>query len=110
MQKDGLSNNRAAKSVLMKLTRLTTMDPDHLETALQEIIAEYGSEWRSFFAYFNKTWMERFSPSMWNIYKATMELGEEIQCRTNNTLERFNRFSLTDDPLQSLTLCISAEN
>ncbi|KAJ8535248.1 hypothetical protein ON010_g13491 [Phytophthora cinnamomi] len=43
--------------------------------------------WRGFRGYFQRTWLEYYDMSVWNI----AGLNNELIARTNNPLERFNR-------------------
>ena len=43
-----------------------------------------------FWEYFVKTWLETYDPELWNIERFK-DNWEDIQNRTNNALERFNR-------------------
>jgi hypothetical protein len=43
-----------------------------------------------FFSYFVKTWCQFYSPDLWNVHRFK-DKWEDIQNRTNNPLERFNR-------------------
>jgi len=45
------------------------------------------NNWRSFWAYFRRTWIDRFPPDVWNVHG----MSNRIVARTNNPLERFNR-------------------
>ncbi|KAK1942827.1 hypothetical protein P3T76_005464 [Phytophthora citrophthora] len=44
-------------------------------------------KWRGFWGYFNRTWMEQYDMSVWNV----AGLNNELIARTNNPLKRFNR-------------------
>jgi hypothetical protein len=44
------------------------------------------ASWRSFWAYFRRTWVDRFPPDVWNVHG----MSNRIVARTNNPLERFN--------------------
>ncbi|EGZ12607.1 hypothetical protein PHYSODRAFT_337026 [Phytophthora sojae] len=44
-------------------------------------------EWKSFWVYFRKTWLERYYITEWNVFG----IANTIVARTNNPLERFNR-------------------
>jgi hypothetical protein len=44
-------------------------------------------EWRSFWAYFRRTWLERYFINEWNVFG----IADTVVARTNNPLERFNR-------------------
>lgn len=44
-------------------------------------------KWRIFWAYFQRTWMDTFPPTFWNVYG----INRDIVSRTNNPLERFHR-------------------
>ncbi|KAE9113789.1 hypothetical protein PF007_g10615 [Phytophthora fragariae] len=49
---------------------------------------EYSkSKWRVFWDYFQRTWIELYDVSVWNV----AGLNNELVARTNNPLERFNR-------------------
>ncbi|EGZ06521.1 hypothetical protein PHYSODRAFT_404894, partial [Phytophthora sojae] len=43
--------------------------------------------WKKFWKYFKKTWINKFKPEWWNINS----VSEDIVNRTNNPLERYNR-------------------
>ncbi|KAK1944553.1 hypothetical protein P3T76_004465 [Phytophthora citrophthora] len=44
-------------------------------------------KWRGFWVYFQRTWLDHYDVSVWNV----AGLNNELVARTNNPLERFNR-------------------
>ncbi|EGZ19972.1 hypothetical protein PHYSODRAFT_492971 [Phytophthora sojae] len=49
---------------------------------------EYSrSKWRTFWSYFQRTWLETHPPEYWNVFG----MRRDIISRTNNPLERFHR-------------------
>ncbi|EGZ23107.1 hypothetical protein PHYSODRAFT_324361 [Phytophthora sojae] len=49
---------------------------------------EYSrSKWRTFWSYFQRTWLETYPPEYWNVFG----MRRDIISRTNNPLERFHR-------------------
>ncbi|GMF15347.1 unnamed protein product [Phytophthora fragariaefolia] len=79
---------------------LTVIEPDLVDPKgiawvqhriKQECIAKkvgYSrAQWRQFWVYFRKTWMERHFETEWNVFG----IANTVVARTNNPLERFNR-------------------
>lgn len=50
-------------------------------------IAYSKAKWQEFWDYFQRTWLEQYDVSVWNV----VTLDNELVARTNNPLERFNR-------------------
>ena len=46
------------------------------------------ASWISFWLYFQKTWIKKYPPQLWNI---SMLSDTNVAGRTNNALERYNR-------------------
>ncbi|KAF4045865.1 hypothetical protein GN244_ATG01695 [Phytophthora infestans] len=71
------------------------VDPKGIGWVKQEIkrkCADQGcvysaQEWRRFWLYFRKTWLERYFITEWNVFG----IMNSVVTRTNNPLERFNR-------------------
>ncbi|GMF45320.1 unnamed protein product [Phytophthora fragariaefolia] len=79
---------------------LTVIEPDLVDPKgiawvqhriKQECIAKkigYSrAQWRQFWVYFRKTWLERYFVTEWNVFG----IANTVVARTNNPLERFNR-------------------
>ena len=49
--------------------------------------------WEAFWRYFDRNWMKKYGPAVWNIYDLTQDprLHEDLIDCTNNPLERYNR-------------------
>ncbi|OWZ18206.1 hypothetical protein PHMEG_0007745 [Phytophthora megakarya] len=50
-------------------------------------IEYFKAKWRGFWEYFQRTWLDQYDISVWNV----AGLNNELVARTNNPLERFNR-------------------
>ncbi|KAG3032222.1 hypothetical protein PC121_g4092 [Phytophthora cactorum] len=48
------------------------------------------TKWDAFWRYFRKTWMKSYGAGLWNVNSMT-ESGIDLQNRTNNPLEGYNR-------------------
>jgi hypothetical protein len=75
---------------LQNMGFLTVIPKEEIEIAISflELLLPDSSYWKMFWKYFRNTWMVRFSPTLWK----SSEVGiEEMERRTNNALERYNR-------------------
>ncbi|POM58097.1 Hypothetical protein PHPALM_37303 [Phytophthora palmivora] len=74
---------------------LTLVDPKGIAWVKQEIKRRCFTkgctyscqQWRSFWVYFRRTWLERYFITEWNVFG----IANTVVARTNNPLERFNR-------------------
>jgi hypothetical protein len=70
---------------------LTLVDPTKLKKIIQQLQSRYSlddEKWMTFWTYFEKTWMSKFEPFLWNVFAADTE---RMYGRTNNALESYNR-------------------
>ncbi len=54
--------------------------------------------WDLFWVYFQKTWIKKFKPALWNVHHL-LKKGVSMRNRTNNPLERYNRTMKTLFPV-----------
>jgi hypothetical protein len=82
---------------------LTVIPVDEIETIgilyVRSLINEAGcrTSWDGFWKYFKDTWMQKYRPQWWNINELSSE-EDDIQNRTNNPLESYNRILNTVFP------------
>ncbi|GMF24073.1 unnamed protein product [Phytophthora fragariaefolia] len=61
-------------------------------------------KWESFWSYFNRQWVRRYDPDLWNVEG----MSKQVVARTTNPLERFNReLNGTFRPHPSLPVFVS---
>jgi len=88
----GLKNEDSNWFTILKgITALCIENPISLEESIASLEEAAGSEWINFFLYFKSTWCKRFGPELWNVEHIKKCLNENLVCRTNNALERYNR-------------------
>ena len=68
------------RGITYLIAKLVPNNPDQL----------WDQKISAFREYFTYTWMRSYNPELWNIHRSK-EKWENIQNRTNNPLERFNR-------------------
>lgn len=76
--------------ILSKIQLLTVVPITEISVAIEFIntLTDEQEELKVFWDYFQKTWMTRFHPVLWNL-STTEDIN--IVGRTNNALERYNR-------------------
>ena len=73
-----------------KIEILTLIPPGDISIGISFIRSKIKNEdpiWNNFWEYFDKTWMQRFQPSLWNIESI---IAKKDITRTNNALESYN--------------------
>lgn len=83
-------SNTNTNIILQSIELLTLIPVSQIPAAIQFIKQKTESEDKldKFWIYFEKTWLKRFDPTMWN--SSNLGDGDMIN-RTNNALERYNR-------------------
>lgn len=82
------------------LDMLTVIDPETIQShgcrwvrkeikrkCREQDLAYSNGKWKKFWAYFDRPWIKRIKPHLWNV----SGLNNELIARTNNPLERLNR-------------------
>jgi hypothetical protein len=90
MRKLGIDQGEASIGCSL-LRKITKVDQKNIQTELEDIKGNdclVSLSWPRFWIYFEKTWIIRYPPDLWNINNGT---DVEIEARTNNGLERYNR-------------------
>ena len=95
MKKIGISDEEVSAFMQnQQLNALTTLKkkkiPERIQKMRREIDESDKSKWDEFYKYFDDTWMDDSVFDVWNNSKAR-ENRVEIQNRTNNALESFNK-------------------
>jgi hypothetical protein len=88
--------------------------PQEFAIAIRYIMrdeTEFLNKWDLFWRYFLKTWTQKYETKLWNIHHLD---GDDINGRTNNALERYNRrlgekFAVGHPSLQTFVQIIQKE-
>jgi hypothetical protein len=77
------------------LDELTVIKRDEISATITKIRekmveGQHGQKWDAFFKYFETTWMNSYLFETWNI-SDQLQCGINVDNRTNNALENFNR-------------------
>lgn len=91
ISKLGLSTNVRVSEVHSDIANLTLLKMENVPAALGRLRTKYGQDWKPFFDYFEKTWLQKYDPALWNIPTIMAKLGKDILTRTNCKIENYNK-------------------
>jgi hypothetical protein len=91
MKELGIDKNERKKG-LEVMNILTVIPHDEILSKgipyCKHVIGASNTKWSSFWYYFERTWMRDYEPGLWSFFGKNLQ---DIQNRTNNPLERYNR-------------------
>ena len=89
------------------LDSLTDTSPELLLTRIEELMILLAkgniNKWKCFFNYVKETWIKRYGPDTWNVYRLIVE-QVQITNRTNNALENLN-LQLNENSALGIQIC-----
>lgn len=90
MKKLGISR-KCAEQIHIDCAKLSLLPVANLEQAVTLLKRKYSTNPKAvqFWNYFERVWMRKYSPTLWNISK--LDLTFKLTIRTNNILERYNK-------------------
>lgn len=85
-------DSKERKKALEVINILTVIPHDEILSKgiayCQHVIDSNDQKWKSFWFYFQNTWIRDYPPEVWSFFEKDLQ---NIQNRTNNPLERYNR-------------------